>query len=119
LIADPRLPEKARTGREQDIVHCVACGQGCFDNLFKMKPVECLCNPLAGYEKKRAVTKAVKPLKIMVVGGGPAGMCAAAAAADRGHLVTLYEKGERLGGQLHLAGAPPGREEFRGLINDL
>ncbi len=119
LIADPQLPEKARTGRDKDIVHCVACGQGCFDNLFKMKAVECLCNPRAGYEKKRAVTKAGKPLKIMIVGGGSAGMSAAAAAADRGHLVTLYEKGDRLGGQLHLAGAPPGRKEFKGLINDL
>ncbi len=119
LIADPRLPEKALTGHERDIVHCVACGQGCFDNLFKMKAVECLCNPRAGYEKKRVVTKAGKPLKITIVGGGPAGMSAAAAAADRGHLVTLYEKGERLGGQLHLAGAPPGRKEFKGLINDL
>ncbi len=119
LIADPLLPEKARTGREQDIVHCVACGQGCFDNLFKMKAVECLCNPRAGYEKKRDVTEAGKPLKIMIVGGGPAGMSAAKVAADRGHLVTLYEKGDRLGGQLHLAGAPPGREEFKGLINDL
>ena len=45
LIADPYLPEKASTGRENEIVHCIACAQGCFDHLFKLKQVECLCNP--------------------------------------------------------------------------
>lgn len=119
LIADPWLPEKAREGREWEIVHCVACGQGCFDNLFKMKAVECLCNPRAGYERERVLGKADKPLNVMVVGGGAAGMSAALAAAERGHRVTLYERGNRLGGQLHLAGAPPGREEFVELAHDL
>jgi 2,4-dienoyl-CoA reductase (NADPH2) len=55
----------------------------------------------------------------MVIGGGPAGMSAALAAHDRGHAVSLYEKSHRLGGQLHLAGAPPGREEFVNLARDL
>jgi 2,4-dienoyl-CoA reductase (NADPH2) len=119
LIADPRLPEKAQSGRELDIVHCVACGQGCFDNILKMKAVECLCNPQAGHEMERVIRKAYKPLNIMVVGGGAAGMSAAATAAERGHRVTLYEKSDRLGGQLQLAGAPPGREEFTELANDL
>lgn len=119
LIADPWLPEKARTGRERDIVHCVACGQGCFDNLFKMKAVECLCNPRAGYEKQRAIQRTGKPLDVMIVGGGAAGMSAAAAAAERGHRVTIYESGDRLGGQLHLAGAAPGRGEFAELARDL
>jgi 2,4-dienoyl-CoA reductase (NADPH2) len=119
LIADPRLPEKAMAGREGEIVHCVACGQGCFDNLFKLKAVECLCNPRAGYEGERRVERAARPLKVMVVGGGAAGMSAALAAAERGHRVTLFEKGARLGGQLLLAGAPPGREEFRELAQDL
>ena len=119
LIADPFFPEKARKRHELDIVHCVACGQGCFDNLFKMKAVECLCNPRAGYEKKRAISKTDKPLKVMVVGGGAAGMSAAAAAAERGHQVTLHERGSHLGGQLLLAGAPPGREEFLELARDL
>lgn len=119
LIADPYFPEKARAGHETDIVHCVACGQGCFDNLFKMKAVECLCNPRAGYEKKRALSRTANPMKIMVVGGGAAGMSAAAAAAGRGHQVTLHEQTNRLGGQLLLAGAPPGREEFLELATDL
>jgi 2,4-dienoyl-CoA reductase (NADPH2) len=119
LIADPYFPEKARNGNEGDILHCVACGQGCFDNLFKMKPVECLCNPRAGYERQRELARADQPLNVMVVGGGAAGMCAATAAAGRGHRVTLHERGSRLGGQLFLAGAPPGREEFRELVHDL
>jgi len=119
LIADPLFPEKAKSGHESDIVHCVACGQGCFDNLFKMKVVECLCNPRAGYERSRALTRADTPLTITVIGGGAAGMCAAVAAAERGHRVTLHESGDHLGGQLLLAGAPPGREEFLELAADM
>jgi 2,4-dienoyl-CoA reductase (NADPH2) len=119
LIADPFLPEKARTGREHEIVHCVGCAQGCFDNVFKLRAVECLCNPRAGYERERTLEKAASPKKVMVVGGGPAGMTAAAAAAERGHRVTLYEKADRLGGQLLLAAAPPGRGEFGELAADL
>ena len=119
LIADPMLPKKARVGRENTIVHCVACGQGCFDNLFKMKPVECLCNPKAGHESESRMEPAAQAKKVMVVGGGPAGMSAALAAAEKGHYVTLHERGMQLGGQLHLAGAPPGRGEFLVLAKDL
>lgn len=119
LIADPYLPEKARTGREKEIVHCIACAQGCFDNLFRLKHVECLCNPRAGHELETQPVKAEIPKKVMVVGGGAAGMSAALSARESGHKVTLYEKGMRLGGQLHLASAPPGREEFLELAKDL
>jgi len=119
LIADPQFPEKARTGREREIVHCIGCAQGCFDHLFQLKPVACLCNPRAGKEKETLVKKAAAPKKVMVIGGGAAGMSAAAAAADLGHEVTLYEKSDRLGGQLLLAGAPPGRDEFVQLARDL
>ena len=119
LIADPRLPEKTRTGREQEIVHCVACAQGCFDNLFKLKAVECLCNPRAGYERKTFVKPTQKPQQVMVVGGGAAGISAALAAAEQGHSVTLCERSNHLGGQLFLAGTPPGRAEFSHLAEDL
>jgi 2,4-dienoyl-CoA reductase (NADPH2) len=119
LIADPFLPQKAKTRQEREIVHCIACAQGCFDNLFKLKPVECLCNPKAGREQETAVVKTKAPKKVMVVGGGAAGMSAALSAREKGHNVTLYEKDNRLGGQLYLASAPPGREEFAELAKDL
>ena len=119
LIADPELPRKTALGRETEIVHCVACGQGCFDNLFRMRPVECLCNPRAGHEAETAVVATATPRKVLVVGGGPAGMSAAIAAAELGHRVVLAERNGRLGGQLELAGAPPGREEFAQLAQDL
>lgn len=119
LIADPYLPEKAKNGREEEIIHCVACAQGCFDHLFQLKHVECLCNPVAGHERNRRIEKAPVSKKVMVIGGGAAGMNAALAAAERGHDVTLYEKDDRLGGQLYLAAAPPGREEFAVFARDL
>jgi 2,4-dienoyl-CoA reductase (NADPH2) len=118
LIADPLLPQKTQSGHEHEIIHCIACAQGCFDNLFKLKAVECLCNPKVGREGNIAQPLST-PKKIMVIGGGPAGMSAALAASEKGHSVTLYEQNNRLGGQLHLAGSPPGREEFINLAKDL
>lgn len=119
LIADPELPNKARDGREGETVHCVACGQGCFDNLFRLRHVECLCNPRVGYERERKVAKATKREKVMVVGGGAAGMQAALMATAAGHDVSLFEQAPQLGGQLRLAGAPPGRKEFAVMADDL
>jgi 2,4-dienoyl-CoA reductase (NADPH2) len=119
LIADPMLPEKTRLGKENEIIHCIACAQGCFDNLFKLKHVECLCNPLAGYEGLVPVEKARFPKTVMVVGAGAAGMTAALTAHSRGHHVVIYESSDRVGGQLHLAAAPPGREEFVQFARDL
>ncbi len=119
LIADPMLPKKTQQGKENEIMHCIACAQGCFDNLFKLKHVECLCNPLAGHEGAAPVKKTDAPKKVLIAGAGPAGMTAALIAHKKGHNVIIYESGPRPGGQLHLAAAPPGREEFSQLAKDL
>jgi 2,4-dienoyl-CoA reductase (NADPH2) len=119
LITDPRMPEKVRDGREETVRHCIACGQGCFDQLRLGKHIECLCNPVVGHERECRLEPDGRPKKVMVVGGGAAGMSAALAAWQCGHQVTLYEKSDSLGGQLALAAAPPGREEFQALSDDL
>ena len=118
LIADPYLPQKAQEGREDEIISCIACGQGCFDHVFLLKSIECMVNPEAGHELDGPIEKADKAKKVAVVGGGPAGMSAALALNKRGHDVTLFEKEGELGGQLYLAAAPQGREEFANLIFD-
>ncbi len=118
LIADPQMPLKALQDREEEIIHCIACGQGCFDHVFTLQPVECMVNPEAGHEFEGAIVEADEKKKLAVVGGGPAGMAAAMAARKRGHDVTLFERSEMVGGQLWLAGAPPGREEFLEMIYD-
>lgn len=121
LIADPDLPNKAKEGREDEIIHCVSCGQGCFDHVFQLKPIECLANPMAGHEveygqleKKQKIQK-----KVIVIGGGPGGIWAALGASMKGHKVKLWEKSDRLGGQLNIAGLPRGREEFLILAENL
>ena len=119
LIADPELPNKALQGRFDEINRCIACNQGCFDPIFDQKPVTCLVNARAGAEGKLTLEPATRKKKVMVIGGGPAGMEAARVAAFRGHRVSLYEKAEKLGGQLHLAAAPPGRGEFLTFVSYL
>jgi len=123
LIADPDLPNKAREGKSDLIYHCIACNQGCFDNVFQMKPVTCMVNPRAGKEGALKSEPAPETKKVLVIGGGPAGMKAACTAAERGHKVTLIEKDDTLGGQLLLNRCIPGREEMvtaaKDLINNL
>ncbi len=119
LIADPFMPEKASEGHYDEITHCIGCNQGCFDHVFYLQPVGCTVNPRAGRELELAMTMAQVTRNIAVVGGGAAGMKAAAVAAGRGHHVTLFEKGPWLGGQLNLAAVPPGREEFETAAEDL
>jgi 2,4-dienoyl-CoA reductase (NADPH2) len=119
LIADPCLPNKAKDGKCDLIYHCIACNQGCFDNVFQMKPVTCMVNPRAGKEGDLKSEPAPEPKKVLVIGGGPAGMKAACTAAERGHKVTLIEKDDILGGQLLLNRCIPGREEMATAAKDL
>ncbi|HZK17695.1 MAG TPA: FAD-dependent oxidoreductase, partial [Clostridia bacterium] len=117
LIADPDLPLKARSGRGNTIRKCIACNQGCLDAIFTGSALECLVNPEAGREAKGGPKMASESKKVLVVGGGPAGMEAARVASLRGHKVTLWESKERLGGQLLLAAIPPGRGEFKRIVD--
>ena len=112
LIADPFWPMKAEQGLEDEIRPCVGCSQGCTDSVFSGMPVYCIANPRAGYEEERKVLPTDSPKNIMVVGAGVAGLEAAITAAERGHSVTVYEKKDRIGGQLWIAGTPPGKQEL-------
>jgi 2,4-dienoyl-CoA reductase (NADPH2) len=112
LIADPYWPRKAMEGRTAEIRPCVACSQGCTDEIFSGRPVYCVGNPQAGFEAKRAIVKTDSPKKIMVIGAGAAGLEAAVTAANRGHRVEIFEKDRDLGGQLWIAGAPPHKHEL-------
>ncbi|HSV96802.1 MAG TPA: FAD-dependent oxidoreductase [Spirochaetota bacterium] len=112
LIADPDLPNKAREGRLDEAVFCMACNQGCFDSIFLGTSVCCVLNPRVGREHETKLKKTRRPKKILVAGGGPAGMEFALIAAQRGHRVILYEKQKTLGGQINLAMTPPRKAEM-------
>jgi 2,4-dienoyl-CoA reductase (NADPH2) len=112
LVADPDWPIKAREGRPEEIRPCVGCLQGCLDRIFTGQPLCCLVNAEAGLEGERQIRKTSAPKKVVVIGAGPAGMEAARVAGLAGHEVHLYDKRMRLGGQLIVAGTPPGRQEF-------
>ncbi|MBN2098026.1 MAG: FAD-dependent oxidoreductase [Dehalococcoidia bacterium] len=117
FLTDPEWPKKAAEGRFDEIRRCTACDQRCLDAVFSLKEITCTFNPAALREKQYALVPAAKPKKVLVVGGGPAGMEAARTLAQRGHHVTLFEKSHKLGGQLNLAAVPPGRGEFVHAVN--
>ncbi|MDD5448117.1 MAG: FAD-dependent oxidoreductase [Actinomycetota bacterium] len=119
FIADPLFLRKTYEGRSEDIRKCIACNQGCFDHVFMLKPITCLVNPRVGREKETKLEPAAKRKTVMVAGGGVAGMEASWVAAHRGHRVSLHESSSELGGQVLLASAPPGREEFGELVRYL
>jgi 2,4-dienoyl-CoA reductase-like NADH-dependent reductase (Old Yellow Enzyme family) len=115
LIADPDLVAKARAGRADDVLPCVGCNQGCIGHYHAGVPIGCLMNPRTGRERTFARpggARAAAPPRVLVAGGGPAGIAAAVEAAAAGHDVVLCERGGRLGGQLAVAGRAPAHREL-------
>ena len=112
FLADPDFVNKAAEGRGADINTCIACNQACLDHTFSGKITSCLVNPRACHETELVIEPTTAPRNIAVVGAGPAGLAFATTAAERGHKVTLFEAGARIGGQFNIAMQIPGKEEF-------
>jgi mycofactocin system FadH/OYE family oxidoreductase 2 len=115
-IADPEFVKKAAENRVEDIRVCISCNQGCADQIHKRNTMSCLQNPAVGFERTRGIdalkSKVAVPRKVIVIGGGVAGMEAAIVATQRGHNVTLYEASDQLGGQVNTLVRVPERFEF-------
>jgi NADPH-dependent 2,4-dienoyl-CoA reductase/sulfur reductase-like enzyme len=120
LICDPQMPAKTEGGKVEDVRACIACNQACIGHFHRGLPISCIQHPETGRELQYETPVPVTVRKrIMVAGGGPAGMKAAAVAAARGHEVTLYEASTQLGGQIQLAQLLPRRSEFGGASTNL
>lgn len=114
-LADPDMPRKYAECREEDAMPCIACLQGCVANMYAGKPIRCLANPRLGHESE-IVPAAVAVKRIVVVGGGVAGLATAAISAERGHEVILFEGANTLGGNMRLASFPPGKGPIADMV---
>ena len=114
-LADPEFCNKAMRGETDSIIRCVGCNQGCYDGYVSedVPFITCLRNPALGREKEYELRKTEKPKKVLIIGGGVAGLQAATTLKDRGHIPVICEASDSLGGQFVLAGAAPRKEEMK------
>jgi 2,4-dienoyl-CoA reductase (NADPH2) len=112
FLADPDWVNKAKDDKSDEINTCIGCNQACLDHVFQQKVASCLVNPRACHETELNYFPAENKKKIAVIGAGPAGLAASTIAAQRGHLVTLFDADKEIGGQFNMAKKIPGKEEF-------
>ncbi|MBQ1733478.1 MAG: FAD-dependent oxidoreductase [Lachnospiraceae bacterium] len=116
LIADPQFLNKVQEGRMEDVRPCLRCNNYCICHFFKLLPLSCAVNPAAADEEMMNIPRTAKPQNVVVIGGGPGGMEAAILAANAGHRVTLYDKADKLGGQMNVASTPPFKGQMKKLL---
>ena len=117
LIADSCIANKLAKGRRDEIRPCIRCNEDCIGRILtRLTKVSCSVNPVVGFEGRIKLQQTERQKNVVVIGGGPAGMEAARTAATNGHKVTLFEKGNGLGGQLESAATPDFKNQLRALV---
>lgn len=119
LIADPEWPIKASEGRDKEIRPCIFCNVGCFDRMMNGQEIRCAVNAMVGHEFRDKMRRHSPMKRLLIIGGGAAGLQAACFAAERGYEVHLAEITDRLGGKLHVASCPEGKEQLHDLCDYL
>lgn len=117
LLTDPYWVKKVEEGKPEHIRPCIGCHDGCLGRIFLARPLSCAVNPTVGRENLYRLGPVEKPGKVLIAGGGVAGLEAARVAALRGHRVTLYEKADVLGGNLIVASVPSFKKDLKRLLD--